>query len=153
MPTVAPPRHRSPVAAAAGLHPTAAPLAVAGLAVAVCTVLAVVDPEDRTLWTPRCPFRAATGLDCPGCGGTRALTALFRGDPLLAVSHNLLTVLLLPLLVWGWTGWLRHRAGRRTTRPDIPTWAAWTLAIGVPAFMLLRNLPWAPLAWLGSGAG
>ncbi len=138
--------------AATGLPPTVAPLAVAGLAVAVCAVLALVDPEDRTLWTPRCPFRAATGLDCPGCGGTRALTALLRGDLLTAVSHNLLTVLLLPLLVWGWFGWLRHRAGRRAARPDLPTPVAWTLAIGIPVFMLVRNLPWAPFSWLGSGA-
>lgn len=130
----------------------AAPVAVGALAVAVCVVLAVVDPEDRTLWTPRCPFRAATGLDCPGCGGTRALTALVRGDPLRALDHNLLTVVLLPVLAWGWVGWLRYRAGRRATRPDLPTWAAWSLAIGVSAFMLLRNLPWAPFSWLASSA-
>lgn len=134
------------------LPPTALPVAVACIAVAVCTVLALVDPEDRALWTPSCPFRAATGLDCPGCGGTRAVTALVRGDAGLAVSHNLLTVLLLPLLVWAWTGWLRVRAGRRATRPDVPTWAAWSLALGFPGFMLLRNLPWAPFSWLGSSA-
>jgi len=28
----------------------------------------------------RCPFRALTGLPCPGCGLSRALTLLLRGD-------------------------------------------------------------------------
>lgn len=27
-----------------------------------------------------CPFRKATGIPCPGCGLTRALSALARGD-------------------------------------------------------------------------
>jgi hypothetical protein len=133
--------------------PTAAPLAVGALAVGVCVVLAVVDPEDRTLWTPRCPFRAATGLDCPGCGGTRAVAALVRGDLPAALSHNVLTVVLLPVLLWAWAGWLAFRAGRRPSRPELPTRAAWTLAVLVPLFAVLRNLPWGPLSWLASGAG
>ena len=28
-----------------------------------------------------CPIRRLTGVSCPGCGMTRALFALFRGDP------------------------------------------------------------------------
>jgi len=27
-----------------------------------------------------CPFRALTGLYCPGCGGTRAILAMLRGQ-------------------------------------------------------------------------
>jgi hypothetical protein len=152
--TVAPPRPPAPRRGRRRRpHPVVAPLAVGVVAVAVCVVLAVVDPEDRTLWTPRCPFRAATGLDCPGCGGTRALTALLRGDVGLALSHNVVTVALLPLLVWGWVGWLAVRAGWRHAAPEPSTRLAWTVAIVLPAFTLARNLPWGPFAWLGSGAG
>lgn len=133
--------------------PWAAPVAVGVAAVAVCVVLAVVDPEDRAGWTPRCPFRLATGLDCPGCGGTRALTALVRGEPLLAADHNVVTLALLPVLAYGWVGWLAHRLGWRRTRPELPTWSAWPIAVVLGAFMVVRNLPWGPLAWLGSGAG
>ena len=27
-----------------------------------------------------CPFKALTGIDCPGCGFQRSLMALFQGD-------------------------------------------------------------------------
>ncbi len=36
----------------------------------------------------RCPIRAVFGIDCPGCGGTRALMALMRGDVLQAAREN-----------------------------------------------------------------
>lgn len=35
-----------------------------------------------------CPFRLLTGLPCPGCGTTRALTALSAGDLSAALSLN-----------------------------------------------------------------
>ena len=36
----------------------------------------------------RCPIRAILGIDCPGCGGTRALAALLRGDVRQAAQEN-----------------------------------------------------------------
>ena len=39
----------------------------------------------------RCPFRAVLGIDCPGCGGTRAW-ALLRGDVRQAARENLAVV-------------------------------------------------------------
>jgi hypothetical protein len=130
-----------------------APVGVGGLAVTVCVVLAVVDPEDRQGWTPRCPFRTATGLDCPGCGGTRAVTALVRGEPALAFEHNLATMLLLPLLAYGWVAWVATSLGWRRTRLELPTWSAWVIAGGLALFTVARNVPWGPVSWLGSGAG
>lgn len=35
-----------------------------------------------------CVFRAAFGLYCPGCGGTRAVWALCRGDLLTALYYH-----------------------------------------------------------------
>jgi hypothetical protein len=36
----------------------------------------------------RCPIRAVFGIDCPGCGGTRALLALMVGDVPQAAREN-----------------------------------------------------------------
>lgn len=48
---------------------------------------------------PRCPFKWATGLDCPGCGSQRALRALLGGHPLEAWSYNLLLPMLLAYIL------------------------------------------------------
>lgn len=50
----------------------------------------------------RCPFRLMTGVDCPGCGMTRALMALLDGNlPLSIQFHPFLipTLFLLPASV------------------------------------------------------
>ncbi|MGE0732612.1 MAG: DUF2752 domain-containing protein [Acidimicrobiia bacterium] len=39
-----------------------------------------------------CPFRTLTGHDCPGCGSTRAIAALAKGDIADAVNYNALAV-------------------------------------------------------------
>lgn len=128
----------------------AGPVAVGAVALCGCVALAVVDPELRTRIYPGCPFRLATGLDCPGCGGTRAMLALFQGDVLLALDHNVVTVLLLPVLVWAWARWLLARLGRGEGPVVLAPAVSMGLAVTLTVFMVLRNLPWAPFAWLAS---
>jgi hypothetical protein len=41
----------------------------------------------------RCPIKAVFGIDCPGCGGTRAMMALMRGDVRQAAHQNLAVLL------------------------------------------------------------
>ena len=53
----------------------AAPVA---LLTAGAAVLLRFPPEDSTFY-PQCPIFAALHLECPGCGGTRALASLLRG--------------------------------------------------------------------------
>lgn len=60
----------------------------AGLVLAVLAMIAVSAGRLRL----RCPIRAAFGIDCPGCGGTRALGALMRGDVRQAARENLAAV-------------------------------------------------------------
>ena len=36
----------------------------------------------------RCSFNSVTGLPCPGCGGTRAFVALFKGDIITSFLYN-----------------------------------------------------------------
>ncbi len=49
---------------------------------------------------PPCPFRALTGLNCPGCGTTRSLHHLLHGDLATAFELNPLFMLLLPFAAW-----------------------------------------------------
>jgi Protein of unknown function (DUF2752) len=45
-----------------------------------------------------CPVRAATGVPCPGCGGTHALLLLAHGEPLAALYASPLAALAVALL-------------------------------------------------------
>lgn len=140
-----------PVAATRLPGSPAGPVVVAGLGLAACVAVNLVDPNvDGSLgW---CPFRVATGgLDCPGCGVLRATRALTRGDVLRALDHNVLWTLLVPLLAWALVGWWRHERGARPRRPTAPRWLLSAAAVATVVFWVARNLP--AFAWLGSGAG
>lgn len=126
---------------------TAAPLAVAGVALATCVAVNLADPNEPGHY-PTCPFLAVTGLACPGCGTLRAVRALTRGDLATALSLNALSVSLLPVLVWAWLGWFQHARGRRPDLPQLRPAAAWAVAVVVPLFWALRNVPVEPLTWL-----
>nr|WP_249419982.1 DUF2752 domain-containing protein [Rhabdothermincola salaria] len=127
--------------------------ALGATALAGCAYVALYDPNSSSSLYPACPFLAVTGLDCPGCGITRALHALVTGNPLQALDHNALFVLALPfLLFWAVRSLLfgtqpRNRAPTWRWTPTM-TWAAVTLVGG---FWVIRNLPWSPFDWLASG--
>lgn len=100
---------------------------------------------------PRCLFHDATGLHCPGCGNTRAAHALLHGDVLEAFRQNAYTLLALPFLAvaaWrSWYAWVcpeRAKPSRLKWRQSHTLVAVW----GLMLFWILRNLPWAPFAWL-----
>lgn len=127
--------------------------ATTGLAaLGACVVVAAVDPNQPGRY-PTCPFKLATGLDCPGCGTLRAVHALTNGQLVTALDHNVLTVLFLPVLAWAWVGWWRHRRGDRPTLPALPPAVALGVAGLFTVFWVVRNLPLEAVAWLASGAG
>ena len=131
----------APPSSAAGARPAwLAPAAVGLAGVAAVATVAVVDPNEAGHY-PTCPFLAVTGLFCPGCGTLRALHALVHGDLASAVDLNVLTVALLPVLVLAWASWFAFRVGRRPAPLRVPTWTGTSIAVAVPAFWLLRNLP------------
>ena len=66
-----------------------------------------------------CPFRDLTGVDCPGCGATRAFFSLLHGNLTGALHDNLAAVALGavagPYLFLAWLGWrLRHVSALRS---------------------------------------
>lgn len=89
---------------------------------------------------PICAFHQLTGLNCPGCGATRALYALVHGHFSKAVRDNALLVLALA----GWlirTVWVIFRSGGRVIPSEFfPAKLLWPLLVVALVFTVLRNL-------------
>lgn len=101
-------------------------------------------------WLPGCLFHRLTGLECAGCGMTRAVYAALHGHVAEAFRFNPLGMVLLPAALLGigleLAGWVRgsplpwrFRAGGR--------WA-WGLAAMLLGFWVLRNVPAWPFTLL-----
>lgn len=90
---------------------------------------------------PVCQFHRLTGLNCPGCGMTRAAYALLHGDGRTALHDNALFVAVLGGLALrgGWFALNRAR-GRRNGEFFRAQWLWWLLAVAL-VFTVLRNLP------------
>jgi hypothetical protein len=115
---------------------------VSVLAILLLALLRWFDPADARL--PLCAFRAVTGLDCPGCGATRATHELLHGRLLAALHYNALWVVLLPLAVYMVISEARFLAGGRPLPGNLPrrSWFWISAAVIAAAFFLVRNLPW-----------
>lgn len=50
---------------------------------------------------PKCPFRVATSLQCPGCGSQRAIHYLLNLDIYNAIKENAILVFSIPYLLTG----------------------------------------------------
>ena len=46
-------------------------------------------PPDAYFYVP-CLFHLSTGLHCPGCGSTRAVSSFMHGDILIGLKNNLM---------------------------------------------------------------
>jgi hypothetical protein len=90
---------------------------------------------------PVCQFHRLTGLNCPGCGATRALYALLHGNWAGALHDNVLLVAGLAGagLRGGWFAFNRLR-GRRNG-PFFPPRFIVPLLVVMIVFGVLRNLP------------
>lgn len=102
-----------------------------------------VDPH-RAGSFPTCPWRALTGLACPGCGSLRALHDLLHGRLLEALGHNAMFVLVLPLAVVFTFGVLLNPRWSRT----LPRWVPLGALIVLAVWTVARNVPFWPLSVL-----
>jgi hypothetical protein len=119
-------------------------LAVAAIVSAVCLLR-----PGATFLLPPCPLHALTGLYCPGCGSTRMLHHLVRGELGMAFRDNPLSFMTLPVVLYGLVRqWLQPNSGVFTRiRPG------WIMAFGVIviAFAVARNIPAKPFCRLAPG--
>jgi uncharacterized protein DUF2752 len=117
-----------------------APLAVGGVLAAGAAYVGVVTPgEGRTI---PCPFHAATGLWCPGCGMTRGVHRLLRADLFGALSFNVFVPLVVIGAVIGWWSWFAGRAWGRPVRWPATIVNRWWFGLGgtFVAYGVLRNI-------------
>jgi hypothetical protein len=117
----------------------AAPLAVV---VGIAAVLLRFPPESNTFY-PQCPIYVAFHLECPGCGGTRALAALLHGHVGEALRSNALVTLMLPLAVgYGCLLYWRFLRRQSIPWPHLPSAAIYVGLIVAAVFTVQRNFYW-----------
>lgn len=114
-------------------------VAVLGIAV---YVYYTYDPAVHK-WFPQCPFKALTGLDCPGCGSQRAVHALLHGEFQQAFLHNALLAPFVPYLTLGFGYRYVDKPSERLLK-----WRKWlfgeyaikTISVIIFAYFVLRNV-------------
>ena len=108
-------------------------------------VLFFFDPAQHGFY-PICLFHSLTGLNCPGCGATRAAYQLLHGHLLRALQDNALFVLMLAALA-ARSAWLvMQKIRNRPVAFMVSPMMLWGLLVTVFVFAVLRNLP--AFAWL-----
>jgi hypothetical protein len=107
-------------------------------ALLLCAAVAILPAS----YFPACPIHQHFGIECPGCGATRALAALLHGHLAEALRLNALFVLLLPAMLA-----LPAESYRRALRPGPFRWpqppapALYATLAVTAIFTLARNLP------------
>lgn len=105
-----------------------------------CAALFLFNPAEHGFY-PRCLFHVWTGLQCPGCGGLRAMHQLLHGNLPAALHHNALAVLALPFGGWLLGCELLRRRGATHARPKLKSAWIWGGLAALVLFAVFRNLP------------
>ncbi len=86
-----------------------------------------------------CVIHTTTGLDCPGCGMTRATVSVFKLDFQSAFEYNPIVFLVIPLLAYLILGNLYAWVFQKKFK-ELPIYIIISLAILVIVFTIFRNL-------------
>ena len=90
---------------------------------------------------PFCAFHRMTGMQCPGCGGLRAVHHLLHGEVITAFRFNPLFVLALPVAaVMGVRRLLRGPGAQPLSHRAKAHWG-WAAFVILVVFWIVRNLP------------
>jgi hypothetical protein len=98
---------------------------------------------------PPCPFRALTGLYCPGCGSLRAVHQLLHGHLGSAFALNPLLIIVLPFMGYAFVSYGMMSFGKQ--RPALlpaPAYLGWLMLIVIVLYGILRNIPDYPFCLL-----
>ncbi len=99
-------------------------------------------PLSGIIPAPPCPLHEYTGLLCPGCGTSRALKEILKGNLAGAWGYNLMTVLFLPVLIWAALSQIYIIIrGRKPPGLILPAPWPWVLLVAISAYGILRNIP------------
>jgi hypothetical protein len=111
-------------------------------ALLVAALLACVSLLLRpTEFFPPCPIHRLFGLECPGCGATRALVALLHGRWIQALRLNALFVLLLPCaFAFAAESYRRAVRAEDFRWPQLPAPALYATLAATAIFTVARNL-------------
>jgi hypothetical protein len=92
-------------------------------AIAAASAIVFLFDPSVTPYYPRCAFHSLTGLQCPGCGGTRAVYQLLHGHVREALRLNAMVFVFGPFFAVAAVrpGWLR--------RPWVGWAAVWLLLV------------------------
>lgn len=123
-------------------------IGLTGVILAATFILYFFNPSTSGVYPPS-PFRALTGLYCPGCGTLRALHHLLHGHIITAFGLNPLMMLALPYLIYSYISYSAPVILEREI-PQIFIKANWIWLIlkVILAYWVLRNIPFAPFSWL-----
>jgi hypothetical protein len=115
---------------------------------AVLLIIGLVDPAGSHFYPP-CLFRKFTSLQCPGCGGLRAVHQVLRGHVVAAFRLNPLLMLVSPLIAYAVLSDLSVIT-RAQPLPRVHMRSSWTPAVLVVivAFWVLRNAYGPIVTWL-----
>jgi uncharacterized protein DUF2752 len=99
----------------------------------------------RTGFFPVCIFRLLTGLQCPGCGSTRAMHQILHGHLATAFTLNPLLLVSIPFLLFAF---LRYSVivmrGGVPRQNVLPASVIYGLFVVVVSFWIFRNTPFYP---------
>jgi hypothetical protein len=126
-------------------------VATGGALVGAAALVTIFDPASPGSRFPACTFHGLTGLWCPGCGLTRGVHHLLRGDVVGALGSNLFTPLAVLAIVAAWSTWARRAFRVPSAAPSrvaLPRWAGALLVAAMVVYAVLRNLPMHPFVAL-----
>jgi hypothetical protein len=128
----------------------AAPAAIAACFAGTAAGVVALNPAAAGAdYVSTCVIKMTTGLDCPGCGGTRAFYYLLQGNVPDAARHHVLAVFAVPFLLWLYVAWsVRTIWGKQIPYPKITTKVIGIYLAAWFVFMVVRNLPFAPFTAL-----